>query len=75
MNLPINVDGILGAITAELKLAPIMAKAIFILGRMVGISAHYFEECITQPLMRPIDFSASVYKGKTIREYFKNLNT
>ena len=69
MNLPVNVDGVLGAIVADMGLAPDIAKVVFIFGRLAGISAHYFEECANQPLMRPIDFSAAVYRGKETREY------
>ncbi|NHJ47514.1 MAG: hypothetical protein FK733_06990 [Asgard group archaeon] len=64
INLPINVDGVIGAIIAELDANPILSKAVFVYGRMVGISAHYYEELISQPEMRRINFSQAVYKGK-----------
>ncbi len=69
MSLPVNVDGVLGAIVADMGLDPDLAKVFFIYGRLTGLSAHYFEECTNQPLMRRIDFSAAVYKGKEAREY------
>jgi len=68
MDLPINVDGVIGAIVADLDLNPVVAKALFIWGRVVGLSAHYFEEILSQPEMRPINFSQAAYKGKPQRE-------
>jgi len=64
MSLPINVDGVIGAIVADMSLDPAMAKAFFIYGRIAGLSAHYFEEVASQPRMRQINFSEAVYKGK-----------
>jgi citrate synthase len=64
MSLPINVDGVIGAIVADMGLNPAMAKAFFIYGRIAGLSAHYFEEIASQPRMRQINFSEAVYKGK-----------
>jgi len=67
MTLPINVDGVIGAITADMKLSPLLAKIIFIFGRIVGLAAHYFEEVQTQSPMRRIVFEQAEYKGKDIR--------
>jgi succinyl-CoA synthetase alpha subunit len=64
MSLPINVDGVIGAIVADMGLDPAMAKAFFIYGRIAGLSAHYFEEIASQPRMRQINFTEAVYKGK-----------
>jgi len=68
MKLPINVDGVIGAIVADMGLNPVVAKALFIWGRAAGLSAHYFEEILSQPEMRNINFAQAVYKGKTRRE-------
>ena len=68
IDLPVNVDGVIGAIVADMGLDPIVAKALFIWGRVAGFSAHYFEEILSQPEMRPIDFAQAVYKGKPQRE-------
>jgi len=43
MSLPINVDGVIGAIVADMGLDPSIAKALFVYGRLAGLSAHYFE--------------------------------
>ncbi len=67
MSLPLNVDGVIGAIVADMNLNPAMAKALFIYGRIAGLSAHYFEECASQPRMRQINFAEAIYKGKEAR--------
>jgi citrate synthase len=68
MNLPINVDGVIGAIVADMGLDPVMAKVFFIYGRIAGLSAHYFEEVASQPRMRQINFAEAIYKGKALRD-------
>ena len=68
MDLPINVDGVIGAIVADMRLDPIIAKVLFIWGRIAGLSAHYFEEVLSQPEMRTINFSQAIYKGKATRQ-------
>ncbi|MHA2203576.1 MAG: citrate/2-methylcitrate synthase [Candidatus Hodarchaeales archaeon] len=68
INLPINVDGVIGAIIADMGLDPTLAKAVFIYGRIAGLSAHYFEEIASQPQMRRINFSEAVYKGEKTRK-------
>jgi citryl-CoA lyase len=69
--LPINVDGVIGAIIADMGLDIDLAKALFVYGRVAGLSAHYFEEISTQKQMRRIDFSAFVYEGKAPRSFPK----
>jgi succinyl-CoA synthetase alpha subunit len=69
IDLPINVDGVIGAIIADMRLDPRLAKALFIFGRLMGLSAHYFEEVSSQPLMRAINFKEAVYKGPAERPY------
>lgn len=66
-DLPINVDGVIGAIVADMGLDRTAAKAIFILGRVAGLSAHYYEEINTQPRMRRIDFGQAEYAGPGAR--------
>ncbi len=68
MNLPINVDGVIGAIIADMDINPKLAKAVFVFGRVAGLAAHYYEEISTQPQMRRIEFNNAVYKGPSIRE-------
>ena len=71
MFLPINVDGVIGAIVADMGLDKDLAKAIFVYGRVAGLSAHYFEEIASQPPMRRINFAEAVYRGKQARSYPK----
>ncbi len=42
--LPLNIDGALAAGMLELKLDPRLGKAIFLIARIVGMSAHVLEE-------------------------------
>ena len=69
LSLPINVDGVIGAIIADLGLDPRLAKALFIFGRVMGLSAHFFEEVASQPPMRTIVFAQAVYRGTPERPY------
>jgi succinyl-CoA synthetase alpha subunit len=71
MFLPINVDGVVGAIVADMGLDKDLAKALFVFGRVAGLSAHYFEEIASQPPMRQINFAEAVYKGRPVRPYPK----
>ena len=58
----------IGAISADMGLAADAAKALFIFGRVAGLTAHYFEEVASQPPMRRIDFAAAEYRGQARRE-------
>jgi len=69
MKLPINVDGVIGAIVADMGLGTDLAKALFVYGRVAGLSAHYFEEIASQQPMRRINFAEAIYKGKELREF------
>ena len=69
LDLPINVDGVIGAIIADMGYDPKLAKALFVFGRVMGLSAHYYEEVATQPPMRTIVFAEAVYRGAAERPY------
>ena len=69
LSLPINVDGVIGAVIADMGFAPRLAKALFIFGRIMGLAAHHFEEGATQPPMRTIVFSEAVYRGASERRF------
>jgi citrate synthase len=56
-SLPMNVDGVIGAILADMGFPPIVGTLVFLLGRVAGLSAHYFEEVNTFPAMRWIHFA------------------
>ena len=53
----------IGAIVADLGLDPVAAKSLFIVGRVAGLTAHYFEETLTQPPMRRINIAQAKYRG------------
>ena len=72
MRIPINVDGVIGAIVADMGLHKDIAKALFVIGRVLGLSAHYFEETSLYPPMRRIDFKQAFYKGKESRKFPRN---
>jgi len=61
--LPINVDGAIAAILCELGFDPILANAFFIIARVPGLVAHFYEEKTTQKPMRKIDPSNWIYNG------------
>jgi len=63
VSLPVNVDGVIGAIVADMGLSPDVATLVFLLGRVAGLSAHYFEEVETFPVMRWINFGDAVYRN------------
>jgi len=68
--LPINIDGALAAVLFDLGFPPVMAKAIFISGRVVGLSAHVHEELLRE---KPMRFQPPVeYDGPTLRKTLKS---
>ena len=69
ITIPINVDGVIGAIVSDMGLSEDIAKALFLWGRIAGLSAHYFEEITLHAPMRRIDFSQAVYKGRKLRKF------
>jgi citrate synthase len=62
--LPINVDGVIGAIIADMGLPPVAGTMLFLLGRVAGLSAHYFEEVSRFSPMRWIDFGQAGYRSE-----------
>jgi succinyl-CoA synthetase alpha subunit len=65
--LPINVDGALGAILAQLGFPPEIMNGIFMIARVPGLVAHVTEEKTRQPPMRRIDPVAHTYDGPPAR--------
>jgi len=66
--LPLNVDGAIGAVLCELDVPPELANAFFILSRTAGIIAHVHEERTRQRPMRKINPGAWEYDGPAERE-------
>ncbi len=61
--LPINVDGALGAILADLGLDPRVFNGIFMIARTPGLVAHVVEEQTRERPMRRIDPVNHAYDG------------
>jgi citrate synthase len=67
-SLPLNVDGAIGALLADMGFAPELGKAFFAISRITGLTAHILEEISTQRPMRTIVPEDSVYSGKSERK-------
>ncbi len=65
--LPLNVDGAIAAVLADLGFAPGLANGFFILARTAGWMAHMSEELEREKPMRTIDQRAAVYDGPAPR--------
>jgi succinyl-CoA synthetase alpha subunit len=62
-SLPINVDGAIGAIVADLGMNPTAFNGIFMIARMPGLIAHVIEEQSREKPMRRIDPVNHGYDG------------
>ncbi len=65
--LPINVDGALGAILAQLGFEPAIMNGIFMIARVPGLVAHVAEEQARMKPMRRIDPVSHTYDGPADR--------
>src|SRR4029078_10170829 len=65
--LPINVDGAIGAILADLGLNPAAFNGIFMIARTPGLVAHVIEEQTREKPMRRIDPVNHGYDGPESR--------
>jgi citrate synthase len=65
--LPVNVDGAIAAISADLGFAYELGNAIFLISRLPGLIAHAHEERTRQSPMRQIDPKDHDYDGATNR--------
>lgn len=61
--LPINVDGAIGAILADLGLDPRVFNGVFMIARTPGLVAHVVEEQTRERPMRRIDPERHAYDG------------
>ena len=61
--LPINVDGAIGAILADLGMNPVAFNGIFMIARAPGLIAHVIEEQTREKPMRRIDPVKHGYDG------------
>ena len=65
--LPLNVDGAIGALLADMGFPPELGKAFFAISRITGITTHILEEIKTQKPMRTIIPSDASYSGPNER--------
>jgi citrate synthase len=65
--LPVNVDGAIAAISADLGFAYDLGNAIFLISRLPGLIAHAHEERSRQTAMRQIDPKDHDYDGSPER--------
>jgi citrate synthase len=65
--LPVNVDGAIAAICADLGFAYELGNALFLISRLPGLIAHAHEERTRQSPMRQIDPKDHDYDGATGR--------
>src|SRR5947208_7922937 len=61
--LPVNVDGTIAAISADLGFAYELGNAVFLVSRLPGLIAHAHEERTRQSPMRQIDPKDHTYDG------------
>jgi citrate synthase len=61
--LPVNVDGAIAAICADLGFAYELGNAVFLISRLPGLIAHAHEERARQLPMRQIDPKDNDYDG------------
>src|SRR5438046_3215588 len=65
--IPVNVDGAIAAISADLGFAYELGNAIFLISRLPGLIAHAHEERTRQAPMRQIDPKDNDYDGSAQR--------
>jgi len=66
-SLPVNVDGAIAAICADLGFTYELGNAIFLISRLPGLIAHAHEERARQAPLRQIDPKDHVYDGARAR--------
>src|SRR6516225_8086986 len=71
-SLPINVDGAIGAIVADLGMNPATFNGIFMIARTPGLVAHVIEEQSRERPMRRIDPVNHGYDGPRARSLTDN---
>src|SRR6266540_310038 len=71
-SLPINVDGAIGAILADLGMNPAAFNGIFMIARTPGLVAHVIEEQTREKPMRRIDPVNHGYDGPPARTLTTN---
>ena len=66
--IPINVDGAIAAVISDMGFDYRLGKGFFIIGRVVGLVAHIFEEYVREKPFRRIPAEEIEYDGTTPRK-------
>ena len=66
--IPINVDGAIAAVVSDMGFDYRLGKGFFIIGRVVGLVAHIFEEMVREKPYRRISDEEIEYDGEPARE-------
>ena len=61
--LPINVDGAIGAVLCDMNFPPEIGNAFFMISRLPGLIAHIYEEKTREKPMRKIHLDSFEYDG------------
>ncbi len=69
--IPINVDGAIAAVTSDMGFDYRLGKGFFIIGRVVGLVAHIFEEWVREKPFRRIADEEIEYDGTAPRKLEK----
>ena len=66
--IPINVDGAIAAVVSDMGFDYRLGKGFFIIGRVVGLVAHIFEEIVREKPFRRISDQEIEYDGLPSRK-------
>ena len=66
--LPMNVDGAIAALLLEMELDWRAGKALFLLSRAAGLSAHYLEQVTKEPPFKSAGYQDIDYNGPASRK-------
>lgn len=66
--LPINVDGAIAALLLEMELDWRIGKALFLISRAAGLSAHYLEQVTRERPFKAARYDEIVYDGPPARD-------
>lgn len=69
--IPINVDGAIAAVVSDMGFDHRLGKGFFIIGRVVGLVAHTFEEWVREKPFRRVDSEQIEYDGVPPRKVVK----
>lgn len=65
--IPINVDGAIAAVVSDMGFDYRLGKGFFLIGRVVGLVAHIFEELVREKPFRRISDQEIEYDGVPVR--------